>query len=259
MRPSLEPCPLQNPIERAAFDCVQGLVNVGPQTSKSTGGNVLIPHSHLIFDRWAQRYPEATRSLGGEDFFKIPPTDDLLSPSADHLLRVGKGNEMRGNQMEWAEKMTDQQPARRPIVCLLERGDILLWDSRTVHCSTPGELELDQRPKEGGNESAGGAEASGEESELLRAAAFVCMVPRHKASTKVLGQRKAAVRSRVTTTHRPHLYQPSHEYDSYRALPTELVRRFHTPNEEPTLSPLEARLVGYSQAEIEEGRHRESL
>ena len=41
----------QHPGKHTEFDCVQGLVNVGPPTTEATGGNVLIPGSRLAFSK----------------------------------------------------------------------------------------------------------------------------------------------------------------------------------------------------------------
>mmetsp|Transcript_37420 Transcript_37420/g.123957 ORF Transcript_37420/g.123957 Transcript_37420/m.123957 type:complete len:118 (-) Transcript_37420:166-519(-) len=91
-----------------------------------------------------------------------------------------------------------------------------------------------------------------EEEELLRAVAFVCLVPRSRASEEVIRRRKAAVRARVTTAHRPYVFQPTHEYSVYC---DEQMARYSVPRDEPLLTPLAARLVGYSEAEIAAGEH----
>ena len=96
----------QNPLRKPGFECVQGLVNLLPM-SASTGSNVLLPRSHLGFSRLAHG-PDAdsARLRGGEDFVSLSADDPLLAPGAP-----------------------------RPLCAHLEPGDLLLWDSRTVHCS----------------------------------------------------------------------------------------------------------------------------
>ena len=214
----------QNPA-RPEFECVQGLVHFGPATSHATGGNVLLPGSHRRFGRLS-RY--AAELQDDDDFFRLPPDDPLL--------RDGGGD-------DGGDGGSGGGSGSGGIICLLQRGDLLLWDSRTAHCSAPGE---------GGAVLAGGEEEEEEEDELLRAVAFVCLVPRSRASEEVIRRRKAAVRARVTTAHRPYVFQPTHEYSVYC---DEQMARYSVPRDEPLLTPLAARLVGYSEAEIAAGEH----
>ena len=62
----------------------------------------------------------------------------------------------------------------------------MLWDSRTVHCSSPG-IEP------------AAADQSVQPS-LIRAASLVCMMPKSSAPEDVLAQRRAAVATRTSTT-----------------------------------------------------------
>ena len=59
-------------------------------------------------------------------------------------------------------------------MCHLEAGDLLLWDSRTVHCSSD---SLEPPP----------AEAA-----LMRSVGLVCMMPRRLTPPEVLEKRKPA-------------------------------------------------------------------
>ena len=72
------------------------------------------------------------------------------------------------------------------MMCHMEAGDMMLWDSRTVHCSSPG---LEPAP-------ASDAAAPS----LIRAASLVCMMPRSRATDEVIAQRRVAVSSRTSTT-----------------------------------------------------------
>lgn len=66
---------------------------------------------------------------------------------------------------------------------------MILWDSRTIHCSTPA-LVAPTAPT----------------SELLRMAAYVCMTPASWATADVVQARIGAFERNMTTTHWPHLY-----------------------------------------------------
>eukprot|EP01046_Picozoa_sp_COSAG06_P068433 COSAG06_NODE_18195_length_899_cov_0.996250_1_plen_251_part_10 len=101
----------QHPITRPGFCCVQGLVNLLPM-SEATGGNAIIPGSHRDFEQLPAKYEERIAKLPASlDHFRYPTRDPLLAATAN----------------------------RAPIVAHLEVGDLLLWDSRTIHCSAASE------------------------------------------------------------------------------------------------------------------------
>ena len=102
----------QNPLLRPDFDCVQGLVNLLP-TSEQTGGNVLLPGTHNSdFARLREDHPDAVAAscACGDYFLPIPSCDKLLQGDGPHAL-----------------------------MARLAAGDMLLWDSRVIHCSAPGQ------------------------------------------------------------------------------------------------------------------------
>jgi ectoine hydroxylase-related dioxygenase (phytanoyl-CoA dioxygenase family) len=144
----------QHPVSRPGLQCVQGAVTLTP-TSPSIGGNVLIPGSHRWFADIPNRYAERLGRLPEMmDHFRFPADDPQLQDTP-------------------------------PIMCHMEAGDMMLWDSRTVHCSSPGPgPELD----------AGAAPA------LLRVASLVCMMPRARSNDEVIAHRRAAVSARTSTT-----------------------------------------------------------
>jgi len=75
-------------------------------------------------------------------------------------------------------------------------GDLLLWDSRLIHCNTP-----PLRPP---------AAADGQsEAALLRAVVDVCMTPRRLALRDALSLRRRAVLAGVGSTHWPHCFTPN--------------------------------------------------
>lgn len=80
------------------------------------------------------------------------------------------------------------------MVCC-RAGDLILWDSRTVHCNTPC---LDHPAPETGQPF----------KDLIRAVCYVCMTPKRWATNAVLAERRRAVVGLVGTTHWPHEFYP---------------------------------------------------
>ncbi len=145
----------QHPITRPGFHCVQGAVSL-MASSPSAGGNILIPGSHKWFADIPDTYPDRLGRLPEWlDHFRFPADDPRLA-------------------------------ATPPIMAHLEAGDMMLWDSRTVHCSSPG---IEPAPPSNPNEPS-----------LIRAASLVCMMPKARASDEVLAQRRAAVPTLTSTT-----------------------------------------------------------
>lgn len=132
--------------------------------TKATGGNVLVAHSHNHFPNHYINtttcfYKERMDEVGTDDWLEVDPTDtQILQP-------------------------------QNVISCLLRPGDVLLWDSRTVHCSNPG-IEESEIPKFC-KESCG----------LIRAGVMVSMLPANRISPRVLQQRIEAAHQSRTLTH----------------------------------------------------------
>lgn len=120
---------------------VQGFVSL-LDADASTGGFVVIPKSHQRHDELAQYQHTA-----GMNYISVPPYHPI---------------------MEMTKKL---------VVC--RAGDLVLWDSRCVHCNAPG------------RELPPSSDTSGPP-KLLRAVAYICMTPKSKASGDVLEQRKNA-------------------------------------------------------------------
>ena len=78
------------------------------------------------------------------------------------------------------ELLRDQS---KVISCMLGAGDLLLWDSRTVHCSCPATEDTDCQ---------GG---------IIRAATLVSMMPAEGIPKEVLDARRLAVEQTRTLTH----------------------------------------------------------
>ena len=114
-----------------------------------------------------------------------------------------------------------------PIMAHLEAGDLMLWDSRTVHCSSPG------------IEPAAPVDAA--KPSLIRAASLVCMMPKSSASDEVIAQRRAAVTTQTSTTNWTDRFISTDTYiEMQRA---ENLDRFHLPSA-PQLTEAQLDLVG---------------
>ncbi|MBT3427823.1 MAG: hypothetical protein HOL98_04895 [Gammaproteobacteria bacterium] len=188
----------QHPIGRTGLQCVQGLVNLLP-TSESTGGNVIVPGSHLLFPEIPELYTERLARIDPSiDHFRFPKDDPLI---------LEKG----------------------PITCHMEAGDLLLWDSRTVHCSNPG--------------SGTGLSAN----ELIRAVSLICMMPRSRSNQEVISRRKQAVSKRISTTNWSDRFINADQFPQITS--AENAERFVWPAV-PELSNSQLKLVGWTDDEL---------
>eukprot|EP00927_Polykrikos_kofoidii_P051615 TRINITY_DN45408_c0_g1_i1.p1 TRINITY_DN45408_c0_g1~~TRINITY_DN45408_c0_g1_i1.p1 ORF type:complete len:359 (-),score=40.68 TRINITY_DN45408_c0_g1_i1:534-1544(-) len=133
---------------KPGLQCVQGLVSLFDQNAR-TGGLVVIPASHLHHNEVVELAEDDA------DFININESSPLL----------------RG------------QPR---LVCC-KAGDLVLWDSRTIHCNTPA-VEVPTCPCD----------------QLLRAVVYVCMTPKAWATPEALRRRREGYEIRMTTTHWPH-------------------------------------------------------
>ena len=135
---------------------VQGFITF-TDASPTTGGLCVIPGSHKSFKQVCER-----------SFAEKLPADFVPVLSSDPALRESGSR----------------------LVCA-KAGSLILWDSRCVHCNTPGEVQESQ------------PEAVADDA-LLRVVAYVCMTPAAWASEEVLAKRKDAFLHNVTTSHWPH-------------------------------------------------------
>lgn len=138
---------------------VQGLVSLYDQDS-TTGAFAVIPGSHRVFDQTCERYK---LKFGGSGQF-IPLRGDYP------IIQDGRA------------RLVSSQA-----------GDLVLWDSRTAHCSMPAiePADLTTPPR------------------LVRLAAYVCMVPASHASEIVLQQRRMYWHFGPSTTHWPDAWEAS--------------------------------------------------
>ncbi len=182
----------QHPISRPGKQCVQGLVNLLP-TSEEIGGNVMIPGSHNYFEDIPKEYEERLSRLPlGIDHFRFPNDDPKLS-------------------------------SKKPIMCHMEPGDMLLWDSRTIHCSNSG-TNLPEGTKG-----------------LIRAASLICMMPKEKSNPEVINQRREAVKKVISTTNWSDKFRNADEFPII--LDAKDRDKYKWPSE-PKLSGYQKDLVG---------------
>jgi hypothetical protein len=89
-----------------------------------------------------------------------------------------------------------------------QAGDLILWDSRTVHCNTPAltvPAFLALSPAERVAEAAAATQ-------LIRVVSYVCMLPTAHATPDVLQNRLELFRHRIATSHWPNkkgMHSPS--------------------------------------------------
>merc|ERR1712093_265727 len=70
-------------------------------------------------------------------------------------------------------------------------GDLILWDSRTVHANSPAMVNAEHCPDS-----------------LLRMVCYTCMTPRAWASDQCIRERQSAFERKVGGTHWPHEFKP---------------------------------------------------
>ena len=152
VRPQTEGLHLdQNPVSKPGLDCVQGMVPLYDVTA-ATGGLGVVPGSHTgMPGEWRRQF------AGKGDWCPLPSDDRL-------------------------------QGAERLVVA--DAGDLVLWDSRTVHGGIVGPGE--------DTAAADGAP------QLARLSQTLAMVPRSRASAECLAARRRGFADGVTFNHSPH-------------------------------------------------------
>ena len=178
-------------VPRNGLAAVQGLVSMYDQ-DEATGAFAVLPGTHKEFGELCDRY--APRVRGANQFIPLRGNDPLLR---------GDGR------------------SARIVSC--RAGDLVLWDSRCVHCSMParqGARRDDESDRgDGGDEDdeddegeRGGGSGEGvalgrAPARLLRLVAYVCMLPRERASSEVLRNRLQLWHFGATTTHWPDAWE----------------------------------------------------
>mmetsp|Transcript_8651 Transcript_8651/g.24318 ORF Transcript_8651/g.24318 Transcript_8651/m.24318 type:complete len:913 (+) Transcript_8651:63-2801(+) len=145
---------------KRGLHCVQGLVTLKDATEE-TGGLVVVPRSHRFHNDICCRYKAGDMT---SDFLSINVNDRVLT----------EGN-------------------LGPRMVAAKAGDMILWDSRTIHCNT-------SPLKESWDLLQG--------NDLVRAVCYICMTPAAWCTDDIFKRRQQAFENGVTTAHWPHEYHP---------------------------------------------------
>jgi hypothetical protein len=145
----------QHPIEKPNRCCIQGFVSLTDQ-NQTTGGLIVYPNTPSRFTELS----DMVKKSG--DYVKVPDTHPIM------------------NQGKTLGKL---------VHC--RAGDMVLWDSRTVHCNSPA-TAIEERDKD-------------EPADLIRIVAYVSMSPTTFVNGQTLDEfrekRKQMVENNCTTTH----------------------------------------------------------
>lgn len=136
--------------------CAQGLLTLF-DVDETTGGLTVLPKTHLKHKEISDRL-----KWPGGDYVPIGKNDRILKQYTPKLVNA-------------------------------KAGDFCIWDSRTIHCNSPG-----IKPK---------IYPDGQV-EMLRMVIYICMTPTKLASKKVLEHRSQAYEAYCGTTHWPHKWVP---------------------------------------------------
>jgi len=174
----------QNPFSKPNLECIQGMVPLLDVTHV-TGGLQVVPRSHL------------------------PDAKEQLKVSHDYLERRG----------DWCPLGNDFDDDAKLV--LAHAGDLILWDSRTIHGGLVGTGVVPA------------TDPSGHPPELARLSCCVAMTARSRADEATLAHRLKAVRNGLCLNHTPHeagtstgtletpklrRYRPIHLSEDQRAL-----------------------------------------
>lgn len=197
--------------ERTGRVSIQGLVTFYDAT-EATGGFAAIPGSHRFHDALcAQQH-------GKIDFIGITPEDSAdLQHLPHHLIQA-------------------------------RAGDMILWDSRCVHCNVPAITSPSDAQSVHQPEATAGPDKVRVQPDLLRLVGYVCMQPKSMATQTAIHSRKLGLLLEMPTSHW-----------ATKEIETELIEWFQErPDCKKTMKriltnapPEKLRLSGFSEEEIE--------
>lgn len=223
-----------------------------------TGGFCAIPGSHRLHSQLCERSPSANSMI---DFVMLEKNDPILFAGVKN-----RSADMAGGEAAVGDSINEEQKLMAavdvPILVGAQAGDLILWDSRTVHCNSPAltvaeyfakrqaEAETTEMASADAAAAASAAAstaastatpeaASTAPADLIRLVAYVCMVPQSVASAEVLKMRHDGFRQRLATSH----------------WPAQKIMTFDKDDEfcvNPADYPAEVRrLVGYDESNVE--------
>jgi len=144
--------------------CVQGLINLYDASAES-GGLCVMPGSHKRHELLCERVPNIAKK---EDFVKIPLNDEVLLLSSEAIV----------------------------VGC--KAGDLIVWDSRTIHCNSPA-LVSPEADDVKVNHS-----LEDKQWDLIRMVGYICMTPANMADEKTIQRRREVFTRSGSTNHWPH-------------------------------------------------------
>jgi len=168
----------QNCYKKSGLHAVQGLVNYFP-SGPHDGGFVVVPKSPHMIHAAFEKHTDICATTCGH-FVKMRPDFEFWKDA-----RVAVGKRDATNKYDLL-----------PVKLVLEAGDMVLWDSRTIHCNHP-VTKLSDDPEAANR--------------LKRLTAYICMTPTRLAQNleELVKYRIFAFQMGVTTTHWPHEFYPS--------------------------------------------------
>lgn len=181
----------QSPL-RKGLHCVQGIINLsvsGPED----GGLVVYPGSHALND----------------EFFNTQTDKSTWSPMDRYLFNK--------EQLSWFVER-----GVHPVKVCAEVGDLILWDSRTIHY---------------------GSEPT-PESRNIRTVIYAAYTPARLASSEALATKAEVFRAYGTTTHWPHDNIEKKGYQAFLDDGSRDPRDRDQPMELPDLTPALLKLAG---------------
>jgi len=168
----------QNLVKRPGLHAVQGAVNFFP-SGPTDGGFVVVPKSHRMMDEAVVKHPDLFGARQA-DYFPMHADMGFWQSAREAITK--RTNENKYDLL--------------PVKVNLDPGDLVLWDSRSIHCNhPPTKISADPDAK----------------NRLKRLAAYVCMTPAKLAANieELAKKRIFAFHKGVTTTHWPHEFYPS--------------------------------------------------